>query len=445
MEPQIQYARTEDGVSIAYWTLGEGEPALVVLPPLVASHIAWEWQYAPLRTWYESLAERRMIVRYDWRGQGLSDRRISDISLDPLLSDMDAVTQRLGLSRYAIISNGTRWQVAVGGALRQPDRVSHLVLVMPVEMRSELSPQVRARREMFNANWEEYTEIVARTFLDRRSAHEAPLYAQFIRQAIDPDVWSLLFDLAVERAWDVEDRLRDVAAPALVIMPPTPAEESTALARKLASRIPDGRLVVAAGGSASGFGFADLGGDVRVAIDNFLGGTVAAVPDAPGGTAIILFADIVDSTGLTERMGDAAFRERARELDGALRAGIRGKGGTPVEGKLLGDGVLAVFTSAREAINGAVQCRDTGEAYGLPLHVGVHAGDVIREADNVYGGAVNIASRIAGASAPGEILVSDTVRSLARTSAGVVFEDRGEHEMKGIADPVRVYAVKELP
>ncbi len=60
----------------------------------------------------------------------------------------------------------------------------------------------------------------------------------------------------------------------------------------------------------------------------------------------ILFADIVDSTALTERLGDAAFREKARELDGALRAIIREHGGTPIEGKLLGDGVLAVFTSA---------------------------------------------------------------------------------------------------
>jgi len=75
--------------------------------------------------------------------------------------------------------------------------------------------------------------------------------------------------------------------------------------------------------------------------------------------------------------------------------------------------------------------------------VGIHAGDVIREDDNVYGGAVNIAARVAAASAAGETLVSETVRSLARTSAGVRFEDRGEHSLKGIDDPVRVWAVRE--
>jgi adenylate cyclase len=74
--------------------------------------------------------------------------------------------------------------------------------------------------------------------------------------------------------------------------------------------------------------------------------------------------------------------------------------------------------------------------------VGLHAGDVIREQDNVFGGAVNIAARVSALSAPGEVLVSDVVRALARTSAGVAFEDRGEHALKGVADPHRLYAVR---
>jgi adenylate cyclase len=110
--------------------------------------------------------------------------------------------------------------------------------------------------------------------------------------------------------------------------------------------------------------------------------------------------------------------------------------------------VLAVFTSARGAIQTALQCTRTGDDSGLPLHLGLHAGDVTREKDpdgrdNVYGGAVNIASRISGLSAAGEVLVSETVRSLARTSAGVQFEDRGEQSLKGVGEAVRVWAVRE--
>src|SRR5207245_4308545 len=123
-------------------------------------------------------------------------------------------------------------------------------------------------------------------------------------------------------------------------------------------------------------------------------------PALPSGTAVILFADIVDSTALTERLGDAAFRDKARKLDGALRGVIREHAGTAIEGKLLGDGVLAVFTSARQAIEAALACATEREGAGLPLHLGLHAGDVIREDNNVYGGAGNIASRTSGPSAP---------------------------------------------
>ena len=130
-----------------------------------------------------------------------------------------------------------------------------------------------------------------------------------------------------------------------------------------------------------------------------------------------------------------------RAADTALRDAIRRAGGTAIEGKLLGDGVLATFNAAREAIACAAACHSAGSDVGLDLHVGIHAGDVIREEGNVFGGAVNVAARISDASEPGETLVSGTVRDLARTSAGVSFEDRGERDLKGVSDAVRVWAV----
>src|SRR5438876_9321669 len=156
-----------------------------------------------------------------------------------------------------------------------------------------------------------------------------------------------------------------------------------------------------------------------------------------------LTADIADSTALTERLGDAAFRAKARDLDAALRTIIHEHSGTAIEGKLLGDGVLAVFTSARQAIEAALACGVAGSHAGLPLHLGLHAGDVIREEGNVYGGTVNIASRISGLSAPGEVLVSDIVRGLARTSGGVSFEDRGKRRLKEVGEPMRGWVVRE--
>ena len=103
---------------------------------------------------------------------------------------------------------------------------------------------------------------------------------------------------------------------------------------------------------------------------------------------------------------------------------------------------MALFGAAREAIACAQALHDAANSVELQLHVGIHAGDVLREEGNVYGGAVNIASRVANDAGAGETLVSQTVRDLARTSAGVSFEDRGERELKGVGEPVRVWAVR---
>ncbi len=158
-------------------------------------------------------------------------------------------------------------------------------------------------------------------------------------------------------------------------------------------------------------------------------------------TAVIQFTDIADSTAMTERLGDRVFRAKARELELALRSTIKEHGGRVIDAKTLGDGVLATFQSASQAIAAGLACAQAGRDLELPLHIGLHAGDVIRESDNVFGGAVNIAARVCAASAPDEVLVSDVVRSLARTSSNVTFEDRGDHEMKGVAELHRLYAV----
>ena len=183
------------------------------------------------------------------------------------------------------------------------------------------------------------------------------------------------------------------------------------------------------------------------AVFEFMGLTAPTTTERDGptatATAVILFTDIVSSTALTERMGDAAFRDASR------RAGCGAAGGDTGCRRRCQSRAVArrrgpgdVFTSAAQAIDGARRCLALSAASELGLHIGLHAGDVIREDNNVYGGAVNIASRICGLSAPGEILVSDVVRGMARSSAGVEFEDRGEQEMKGVGEPVRVFAVR---
>jgi class 3 adenylate cyclase len=241
-------------------------------------------------------------------------------------------------------------------------------------------------------------------------------------------------------SYNVTGLAEQIGVPTLVLNPNFMAVPSADMARAMVAMIPDARLVL--------YSRDDSGLTVQRFAD-FLDEGDGAGDEAQvaSGTAIILFADIANSTGLTEELGDAAFREKARALDTALREAITSEGGTAIEGKLLGDGVLATFNAAREAIACAAACHDAGGDVGLKLHVGIHAGDVIREdapdgRANVFGGAVNIAARISDASAAGETLVSGTVRDLARTSAGVSFEDKGERDLKGVSDAVRVWAVR---
>ncbi len=127
MEPRIQYAKTKDGVSIAYWTMGKGMP-IVQMPAGPFSHIQLEWQWPEWRHSYERVTAKRMLVRYDGRGAGLSERDVSDYSLDARVLDLEAVVERLGLERFALLGAFDSGPVAIAYAVRCPQRVSHLLL-----------------------------------------------------------------------------------------------------------------------------------------------------------------------------------------------------------------------------------------------------------------------------------------------------------------------------
>jgi class 3 adenylate cyclase len=441
MEPRIQYAQTKDGVSIAFWTLGEGTP-LVEMPVPPYGHIELEWQIPELRRFYERLTQSRMLIRYDSRGSGLSDRHIGDYSLEAHMLDIEGVVDRLGLQTFALLGVLHSGPVAIAYAARHPERVSHLVLWCSYARASDYfrSPHIQALEALIDKDWQLYTETVAHARLGWSAGEQARQFAAWMRESVTQEAAQAAFSTI--RGFDVTGLLAQVRSPTLVLHRRQLPWPEVDVARGLASRISDARLALLEGESLAVYlGDAEA---VLQAIDEFLGEGEDAPPTAelPEGMAVLLFADIAESTALTERLGDAAFRAKARELDTSLRSVIKESGGTPVEGKVLGDGVLAVFTSARQAIDCALRCEAAGEPLGLRLHLGIHAGDVIREGNNVYGGAVNIAARIAAASAPGEVLVSDVLRGLARTSAGVTFDDRGEHGLKGVGEPQRLFAVR---
>jgi class 3 adenylate cyclase len=362
---------------------------------------------------------------------------VDDLSIDSRILDLEAVVDRLGFETFALFAVTRGAPLAIVYAARCSQRVSHLVLLNPIvsEMEAMQVPRWQALMKLSDSDWELYLESVGAQLLGL-GREEARRWADFALACATPETGRRY--LKAMAGDDVTEYLPRVRAQTLLVHLTGLSFLNLDTARKLASSIPNAQLVTLEGN------FQESMELILAAIDDFLGEGEETPEKAelPEGMAVILFADIVESTALTEEMGDAAFRDKARELDTSLRGIIRECSGAPVEGKLLGDGVLAVFTSARQAIECALRCNAASEPIGLQLHLGIHAGDVIREGNNVYGGAVNIAARIAAASEPGEVLVSDTVRGLARTSAGVAFEDRGERSLKGIEEPQRLFVVR---
>ncbi|MEX2157866.1 MAG: adenylate/guanylate cyclase domain-containing protein [Dehalococcoidia bacterium] len=453
IEPQIRYATTSDGVSIAYWIMGEGPP-LFVSSPLTFSHTGLELRIPAIAAFYERIARDAMLVRWDPRNYGMSQRGVERLGVEDWARDVTAVADSLHLDEFDLLAIN-RAHPAAALAARQPCRIRRLVLAgaAPVRLADLFADENQvAVRSLAGTNWRVYTETLAH-FLQGWEPHPDLPYARFMRESIDQADY--LRVMAAWREWDATPYLPNVSCPTLVVS----AGDNSKHARMYAAAIPGARFL-----------------DVEVAHPNalqpnlnytaaILSSRNAAIEEffregADGarrtstrdrvrtpethatGTAVIMFTDIVSSTELTERLGDVTFREASRALDAGLRDAIHDAGGTAIDGKLLGDGVLATFPSAAQAIGGARRCLALSAASELGLHIGLHAGDVIREENNVFGGAVNIASRICGLSAPGEILVSDVVRGMARSSAGVEFADRGEQEMKGVGEPVRVYAVR---
>jgi len=434
MEPEIRYCTTSDAVNIAYSVTGSG-PVLLWAPDLPLSHMSLEWQASLWEPYLEPLAAEFTLIRFDARGIGLSDRNVTDFSLDARRRDLEAVVAHGVHGPFALLATEFTGPLAIRYAAERPDTVSHLILHDTFATAAAFAehPVNKVSMELLGRDWEMFIE--SRVSLSRGKSDDG------IRTGVWVEFYRACVTEEVDRLWrpqvaadDVTGALPEIGTPTLILCHTGTRTRSLEPSRKLAAGIRGSRLVTLEGGV--------LGNWPRLvaSIANFVKGDAPATQ--AGGTAVILFTDIVDSTALTEGLGDSRFREASRALDADLRDAIREAGGAAVDGKLLGDGVLATFPSAAQAIDGARRCLALSAASELGLHIGVHAGDVIREENNVFGGAVNIAARICALSAPGEILVSDVVRGMARSSAGVEFEDRGEQEMKGVGEPVRVYAVR---
>jgi class 3 adenylate cyclase len=152
----------------------------------------------------------------------------------------------------------------------------------------------------------------------------------------------------------------------------------------------------------------------------------------------VLFADIVDSTVHAATMGDRRWSQVLSQFHDLVGRELKRGGGKLVD--TAGDGFVAVFDDPGAAITCAMSVAEAAGDLGLKTRAGVHAGQVEVSGEKYSGVAVHTAARVAARAAPGEVLVSETVRQLLAGS-GLAFEERGSHELKGLPEPVTLHAV----
>ena len=442
MEPRIQYVKTSDGVSIAFATLGQGRPPLVVMPISSLDNLRLGWQIPEMRRGCQRLAKKRMLVRYDRRGFGLSERDVTTFSLDTLVLDLAAVVDHLKLQTFALTAAFSAGPPAVAYTVAHPERVSGLVLWNAYASGADYQeePWLKAVRGMRVADWPTYTEASSRLFVG------GPGFAGLIRESATPEVYKAYLD-AIPR-FDVTHLLPQVPCSTLVLHAPAGALTTLDTSRALASHIPGARLAVVEGDMEA----------VAEAIDMFLsedleGDAPEGRPAEPGAFRTILFTDIEGSTALTQRLGDAKAREVLREHERITRDCLKAHAGSEI--KTMGDGFMASFASATKALDCAIAIQrafeernaGVGAQHDAPLRVriGLNAGEPIAEDDpngrgDLFGTAVIRAARIAALAQGGEILAANVVRELAE-GKGFLFGDRGEVALRGFDDPVRLFEV----
>ena len=451
MEPRIQYAKTTDGVSIAYCVMGEGRP-LVHASGWPFCHLEAEWWVPTYRFWHERLAEKTRLVRYDTRGSGLSQRDVDDLSLDARLLDLEAVTDHLGLDTLDLMGYGNAGQVAISYAVRHPDRLAHLILSDSFARASDFLqiPQLQGLMALSNTDWDLFTETVAQVFFGWSAGEPSRKFAGYLRECITPERGRLA--LAASLASDVSDLLPQVSTPTMVLRAREgvfPGAEST---RSLASAIPNASMTTLDGVWITSNEIVEA--SVRT-LHQFLGvGEEAAAADAmpaePAAVHTILFTDVEGSTALTQRLGDAKARELLREHERMVREALKAHGGSEV--KTMGDGFMASFSSATKALHCAIAMQRAFAAHNesaeepIRVRIGLNAGEPIAEDDpdgrsDLFGTAVNLAARICSQAEAGQILAPIVVRELA-AGKQFMFADLGETELRGFEDPVRMYELR---
>jgi pimeloyl-ACP methyl ester carboxylesterase len=442
---ETRYARSGQ-VSIAYQVSGSGSFDLVIFPGWV-TNVELMLEDARYRAHFERLGAFARLIRFDKRGTGMSDRVAGIADMETRMDDVRAVMDAAGSERAAVMGISEGGPLAALFAATYPERTLALVLYgsAPRFSRAPGYPWGQTREEVLaeiddNSRRWGTRELAAEQL---RSAGAEPtddlieFMAKRMRQSASPGAVAQLDLMNLEI--DVRRILPSIRVPTLVLHrthdPSVPLEGG----RWMAQQIPTARFVELPGRAHQ----IPLGDAERVEqeIESFLGplGSAPFESDEPERVlTTVLFTDIVGSTARAAQIGDRGWRELLGEHHAVIRREITRFRGREIDTS--GDGFFAAFDGPARAVRCGCAVIDAARGVGIEIRAGLHTGECELVDGKIGGIAVHIGARVAAQAAPGEVLVSQTVRDLVAGS-GLAFAERGVTELKGVPGEWRLYAV----
>jgi len=436
--PETRYATSGDA-RIAYQVVGEGPVDLLFVPSFL-SNIELGWEHASIAAFSNRLARFSRLILFDRRGNGMSDGLAGESTLEEQVDDVRAVLDAAGAREAAILAINEGARLALLFAASHPESVRALVLAAPVPRLVRgpgyewaLSPEEReARIGELVASWGRDVPGNAWVAMGGDDPELHAAMTRYQRLASGPNGAAATLLRAAET--DVRGVLGSIQCPTLVMRRSGDEEIDVRHSRCVVEGIPGARFVEVGGEGQVWVGDPEEPGRE---IEAFLTGSPPRAASERV-LATVMFTDIVGSTALASELGDGRWRELLGRHDAIVREEVERHRGRVV--KSLGDGALSLFDGPSRAIGCALALRGRLGAISLPIRAGLHTGECELLADGDVGGmAVHIGARIAALAEPDEVLASRTVRDLSIGSP-FTMDDRGEHELKGVAEPWRIYA-----
>ena len=442
--PKTSFARTSAGASVAYQTQGGGTVDLLLIGGGPFSIDSVEDEPA-LARFQRRLASFSRCVRYDPRGSGLSDPVSPNDppTLEDWMDDALAVMDEVSQAPWALFGAQLGALDALMVAASHPERVGSLVIVNGTARLSWAEDYAIGQPQLvdniqsvdpaaLSASHDEWLLSVA------PSAAGNPAFVDWFTRArnryASPAMHKAI--LKVFSRADVRDLLGVIKVPTLVIQRCDLKWLPSGHGRYIADRVVNSKYF-----ELPGADYLYWMGDTTSMLDEieeFLTGTRSA-SESDRVLATVLFTDIVRSTAQASAMGDRAWRDRTDAHDAMVRRQIERFRGREV--RSTGDGFLATFDGPARAIECGCAVRDGARQLGMEIRVGLHTGEVELRGDDIGGITVNVAARVMAHAGSGNVVVSRTVTDLVAGSH-FDFEDRGEHELKGVPGSWRLFAVR---